>query len=277
MGNETDDSFEEVKKILKEKRKDELLKRLDAEVLEEIYKELKEEYFRSQKNLTNEKLPVEENEKVLEPPIKVKTFVEKGKNLEEEELNKEVYIAVKPILKIASHALKYANKSIPKKNWVEVIGLLAGKLNKKTDILYIEDAYPIGHGNAIHAEMIIQKNRKSGFEKAFELIKKEKLFICGWYHSHPSYGCFMSNEDMGTHARYQTLWDKSVALVIDPYLIDGTSAGFEIYRSDLNTKTWYPLVYGIKGALDVKMLPEILQFMDPIIGGKPAYLEYDEV
>lgn len=278
MDNEPDESLEEVKKFLKEKRKEEVLKRLDAEVLEEIYKELKEEYFRSQKNRIDEKVPIEKIEKLIEPPIEVKTFVQKGKFLDvvEEALDKEVYIAVKPILKIASHALKYANKNIQKKNWVEVIGLLAGKLDKKTDILYIEDAYPIGHGNAIHAEMIIQKNRKSGFEKAFELIRKEKLFICGWYHSHPSYGCFMSNEDIGTHARYQTLWDKSVALVIDPYLIDGTSAGFEIYRSDLNTRAWYPLVYGIKGSLDIKMLPEILDFMNPIIEGKAAYLEYDD-
>ncbi len=274
---ENDESFEEVKKILKEKRKEEILKRLDAEVLEEIYKELKEEYFRSQKKLINEKIPIEENENLIEPPIKVKTFVAKGKKLEEEELNKEVFIAVKPILKIASHALKYANKNIPKKNWVEVIGLLAGKLNKKTDILYIEDAYPIGHGNAIHAEMKMEKNRKSGFYKAYELIIKENLFICGWYHSHPSYGCWMSHEDIGTHSRYQTFWEKAVALVIDPSLIDGKSAGFEIYRSDLKTKEWYPLIYGIKGSLDVKMLPEILQFMNPIIEGKAVYLEYDEV
>jgi len=86
----------------------------------------------------------------------------------------------------------------------------------------------------------------------------------------------MSGEDIGTQARYQKLWDKAVALVVDPYLIDGTSAGFEIYRADLKTKTWFPLVYGIKGSLDIRMLPEILEFMNPIIEGKPAYLEYDE-
>ena len=38
----------------------------------------------------------------------------------------------------------------------------------------------------------------------------------------------------------------------------------------------YPLVYEIKGNLDIKMLPEILEFITPIIEGKAIYLEYDE-
>jgi len=34
--------------------------------------------------------------------------------------------------------------------------------------------------------------------------------------------------------------------------------------------------FDVKGNLDIRMLPEILEFMNPIIEGKPAYLEYDE-
>ena len=190
----------------------------------------------------------------------------------EDKIEREVYISVKTILKVASHALKYANSKIPKQKWVEVIGLLAGNVDNKNGILNIEDYYPMGHGTAVYAEIKDYRN----YARAFHDIKKQKLFICGWAHSHPSYGCFMSKEDIGTQARYQKLWNKAVALVIDPYLIDGTSAGFEIYRADLTTKAWYPLVYGIKGSLDIRMLPEILDFMSPIIEGKAVYLEYDE-
>ena len=255
-----------IKKKIKEKIKQELLDEICEELkLEE--EELTEEISAMLTKKTSAK-PIIKLSKIPTVKIEEKKHVEIQK---EEEIQREVYISIKSILKIASHALKYANSKIRRENWVEVIGLLAGKLDKN-DILHIEDAYPMGHGTAVYAEIKDYKN----YVRAFKDIKKQRLFICGWYHSHPSYGLFMSNEDMGTQARYQTLWDKAVALVVDPYLIDGTSPGFEIYSANLKSKTWYPLVYGIKGSLDVRMLPEILKFIHPIIEGKPVYLEYDE-
>ncbi|MBA7599895.1 MAG: hypothetical protein E3J52_10285 [Promethearchaeota archaeon] len=255
-----------IKKKIKEKIKQELLDEICEELkLEE--EELTEEISSMLTKKTSSK-PIIKLSKIPTAQIEEKTNVEIQV---EKEIQKEVYISVKSILKIASHALKYANSKIPRENWVEVIGLLAGKLNKN-DILLIEDAYPMGHGTAVYAEIKDYKN----YVRAFKDIKRQRLFICGWYHSHPSYGLFMSNEDMGTQTRYQKLWDKAVALVIDPYLIDGTSTGFEIYSANLKSKTWFPLVYGIKGSLDVRMLPEIMKFIHPIIEGKPVYLEYDE-
>ncbi len=261
MENErsVNDSIKEaIKKKIKEKLKEELL--------EEIYQDLKLE----ETELTSEDKPQTKTFHSKKPETK-KTKTKVVESEMDDNIKKEVYISVRTILKVASHALKYANSKVPKEKWVEVIGLLGGKIDN-SGILYIEDAFPMGHGTAVYAEIKDYRN----YVRAFKDIKKQKLFICGWYHSHPSYGCFMSKEDMGTQARYQTLWEKAVALVIDPYQIDGTSTGFEIYRSNLKTKEWFPLVYGIKGALDIRMLPEILEFMRPIIEGKPAYLEYDE-
>lgn len=264
-----------IRDVIKKKIKEKIKK----ELLDEICEELKLE----EDELTEEITSMLTNKPSSKPNIKhskvpTTNIVEKnsiGAQLEQE-TQKETYITVKAILKIASHAIKYANPNISKSKWIEVIGILAGKIDKKTDLLIIEDVYPIGHGNAIHAKMDDKRNHRTGFIKAFEIIKKNKLDICGWYHSHPSYGCFMSDEDFDTQARYQKLWDKAVALVIDPYLIDGTSTGFEIYQADLKSKTFYPLLYGIKGSLDIRMLPDILAFMIPIIQGKPAYLEYDK-
>ncbi|MFX1276742.1 MAG: hypothetical protein ACFFBP_18930 [Promethearchaeota archaeon] len=253
--------------------------RLKRELLEEIYEELKAE----EKDKKKYKKPEE-------PEVVAEQIVEEYINHEQKQ--KEEYITpdyekypiqkkkpkmkteitVKAILKIASHALKYAHSKIPRSQWVEVIGLLAGKLENNDSILLVEDAYPMGHGNAVYAEIKDYKN----YVKAWKDIKKNDLFICGWYHSHPSYGLFMSNEDMGTQARYQKLWKKAVALVVDPYQIDGTSLGFEIYRANLQTRRWFSVPYNIRGAIDVRMLPDILNFMNPIIEGKAAYLEYDE-
>jgi proteasome lid subunit RPN8/RPN11 len=259
-----------IKEVIKRKIKE----KIKEELLEEIREELKLE----EEELTEEISSMLTQKNTAKPIVKLSkiptTRITEKKNAGialKDEIQKEIYISVKPILKVASHALKYANSKIPSEKWVEVIGLLAGKIDKN-DILHIEDAYPMGHGTAVYAEIKDYKN----YVRAFRDIKKQRLFICGWYHSHPSYSCFMSNEDLGTQARYQKLWDKSVALVIDPYQINGKSTGFEIYRANVKNNTWYPLVYGIKGSLDVRMLPEILKFMNPIIEGKPVYLEYDE-
>jgi proteasome lid subunit RPN8/RPN11 len=259
-----------IKEVIKRKIKE----KIKQELLDEIYEELTLE----EDELTEEITSMITKKSSAKPIIKLtkipttKIVEKKESEIEKkQEIQKEIYISVKSVLKVASHALKYANSKIPREKWVEVIGLLAGKIDKN-NILHIEDSYPMGHGTAVYAEIKDYKN----YVRAFKDIKRQRLFICGWYHSHPSYGCFMSNEDMGTQARYQKLWDKAVALVIDPYQIDGRSAGFEIYKADLKSKTWYPLVYGIKGSLDVRMLPEILKFINPVIEGKAVYLEYDE-
>jgi proteasome lid subunit RPN8/RPN11 len=259
-----------IKEVIKRKIKE----KIKQELLDEICEELKLEEDELTEEITS-MLKKKPSEKQIIKLTKIPTAkIVENKIVEterEEELQKEIYISVKAILKIASHALKYANSKIPKDKWVEVIGLLAGKIDNN-NIIHIEDSYPMGHGTAVYAEIKDYKN----YVRAFKDIKKQRYFICGWYHSHPSYGCFMSNEDMGTQARYQKLWDKAVALVIDPYQIDGKSAGFEIYKADIKSNTWYPLIYGIKGSLDVRMLPEVLKFINPITEGKAVYLEYDE-
>ena len=259
---------EEIKKAIKKKIKDQIKKELKQELLDEIYREL----------LLEEEELSQEVSKTLAKRKKIKAISEKTKGAVtkiEKDVppaeKPEVEITVKAVLKIASHSLKYANKKIPREDWVEVIGLLAGKKDG-TQALTIEDAYPMGHGTAVYAEIKDYKN----FVRAFNDIKKKGLFICGWYHSHPSYGCFMSDEDIGTQERYQKLWGDAVALVIDPYEIDGTSYGFQIFKANLKTRKWFPLYYQIKGKLSVKTLPELVKFINPIIDGKAIYLEYDE-
>jgi len=263
-----DKNSEAIRDAIKQKIKEKIKK----ELLEEVYTELQIEEL--QEEITAEILdvkPLDHSESIkrkLDPiPMEpVLTVAKSDKN------EAKVKITVKAILKISSHSLKYANSKIKKEDWVEVIGLLAGRYDKSKGILYLDDAYPMGHGTAVYAEIKDYNN----FTRAYEEIARNKQFICGWYHSHPSYGCFMSREDLGTQRRYQTFWDKSVALVIDPYQINGKSLGFEIYRANFKTKKWFSVPFEVKGGLDVRMLPEILDFMNPIIEGKPAYLEYDE-
>ena len=231
-------------------------KELKSELLEEIRRELKYE----EKATANEKVEPVEMVRETPAPIAPETKEEK------------VVVSMTAILKIASHAYKYANSSIPKHKWVEVIGLLAGAIDTNDHTIYLEDAYPMGHGTTVYAEIKDYRN----YARAYKDIKRKNFFICGWYHSHPSYGLFMSMEDLGTQYRYQKLWNKSIALVIDPYMVDGNSYGFKIFRAKLKSKEWYPIPFVVKGAFDPSLLPELLAFINPIVHGNALYLEYDE-
>ncbi|MFX0076462.1 MAG: hypothetical protein ACFE96_13555 [Candidatus Hermodarchaeota archaeon] len=266
--NVDEDNNNSLRDAIKHKIKEKIKK----EILEEVYTELQLEEL--QDEITAEIIDVKpishsEDFKAKLEPIPMEPVKTVARN---DKIEATIAITIKAILKIASHSLKYAHLKIPREQWVEVIGLLAGNYDDSNGILHIEDAYPMGHGTAVYAEIKDYKN----YVRAFKDIKKKKLFICGWYHSHPSYGCFMSREDLGTQARYQKLWDKAVALVVDPFLINGKSVGFEIYRANFKAKKWFSVPFDIKGHLDIRMLPEVIEFMNPIIEGKPAYLEYDE-
>ena len=278
MGNNNDPpDIQELKSKLKTEIRKQLKNEIKKEVLLEIYQELKneetqEEEILEKKFLEDESLSVEFKKTVKKNSAEAKKEEKIGKKITSIKEEEKTQISAKAILKIATHSKKYANKKINRSNWVEVIGLLAGRLDNNGETLYIEDAYPMGHGNAIHAEIKDYNN----YIRAYTDLQKKKLFICGWYHSHPSYGLFLSSEDMGTQARYQKLWKKSVALVIDPYQIDGYLYGFNIFRANLKTAKWYEVPFSIKGNITPNVLPELLDFANPIVDGKDLFLEYDE-
>jgi proteasome lid subunit RPN8/RPN11 len=238
--------------------KKQLRDELKKELLAEIFKELKLE---EKDTSSTDEISIEEAHAQATP---VKTAPLRS--------GERMLVSVKSVLKIASHALKYANERIPRQHWVEVIGLLAGQLSDDESVLNIEDAYPMGHGDAIYAEIKDYKN----YVRAFNDIKKKGYFICGWYHSHPSYGLFISQEDFGTQSRYQRLWNRSIALVVDPYMIDGKSLGFDIFQADLKAKKWFTVPFDLKEPIDPRVLPSLLDLLSPIIEGKEVYLEYDE-
>ena len=267
----------ELRSKLKIEIRKQLKNEIKKEVLMEIYQELKneetkEEKILERKILEDESLSLEFRKIVKKNSAQAKKEEKIGKKIVSLKEEEKTQISAKAILKIATHSKKYANKNIDRSKWVEVIGLLAGRLDNNGETLIIEDAYPMGHGNAIHAEIKDYNN----YIRAYTDLQKKKLFICGWYHSHPSYGLFLSSEDMGTQARYQKLWKKSVALVIDPYQIDGKSYGFNIFSANLKTAKWFEVPFSIKGNITPNVLPELLEFTNPIVDGKPLFIEYDE-
>lgn len=40
--------------------------------------------------------------------------------------------------------------------------------------------------------------------------------VVGWYHSHPGFGCWLSNVDINTQQAFEQLNSRAVAVVVDP-------------------------------------------------------------
>lgn len=96
----------------------------------------------------------------------------------------------------------------------EVAGLLIGKYEKKQDVLEIWDAMS-GNQKASSAFVYLDEEVMAA---TFEWLTRERpgLYIVGWYHSHPGFDLFLSTIDIETQKRYQMMFPKAVAMVIDP-------------------------------------------------------------
>ena len=193
-----------------------------------------------------------------------------------------VRIHLKAYIKLALHALKYANPSVPQNNWIEVIGLLTGHIESNDTplaCLVIEDAFPIGHGTNVNAQI----NDPQSMVRVYNEIKShnKNQLILGWYHSHPSYGAFMSQTDYETQVRYQRLGARNsqitapIALVIDPTKISSSSYGFKIFRLKEDMKTWEEPQYMVLNC-PLGSLPELINTLLPLTEEKGRmFLEYD--
>ncbi len=254
---------------IKDDMKQQIKEKLKKEILNEVYTELK-----SEKESLTDAVVSRLSEENLLTPVESTQITEP--NQKEDLLDKvTISISTKAILKIATHSLKFANRSLPKREWCEVFGILGGKMYDYGPKLHIVNAYPITHGDIVSVVDVFMRD-SSKFTKVFKHLKKLGQFICGWYHSHPSHGLFLSSDDFETHSNFQKQWEDSVALVMDPFKIDGYSYGFEIYRVDFKSNRYNKVPFLVKGALDVRALPELLEFLSPIVENKATDLEFEE-
>ncbi|MCD6126230.1 MAG: Mov34/MPN/PAD-1 family protein [Thaumarchaeota archaeon] len=116
----------------------------------------------------------------------------------------------------------------------EVAGLLIGKYLKKNDILEIWDAVT-GAQRATSGFVYLDENTIAAAAD-WVLRNRPGLYIVGWYHSHPGFSLFLSAIDIETQKRYQMMFPKAVALVVDPVSYAKTrklrDLKFKVFRLD---------------------------------------------
>ncbi len=111
--------------------------------------------------------------------------------------------------KMRNHALAFRNEKL------EVMGLLLGEVRAWQGQKYVlvRDIVTTD----LDATSVSVKFDGKGFEQLFENLDDAGFdyVIVGWYHSHPGYGCFLSETDLKTHGG-AFVSPHQLAIVIDP-------------------------------------------------------------
>ncbi|MBK5113418.1 MAG: hypothetical protein KGD59_05705 [Candidatus Heimdallarchaeota archaeon] len=123
-----------------------------------------------------------------------------------------------------NYVVEYANPNRPYRQWREVIGWLIGTIEGET--VTVLNAIPMTSGSSIFVEMsdytIIPKIAKEA--------DKIDAVIVGWFHSHPSFGFFLSSVDIRTQRNQQSLFENAIALVCDPTKVSTIEPGIHGYQ-----------------------------------------------
>lgn len=134
-------------------------------------------------------------------------------------------------MKLVSHAKSGGN--------IEVMGLLQGRI--RGDAFLITDCFRLpveGTETRVNAGESANEYMVA-FTEFNEMTKLSNESVCGWYHSHPGYGCWLSGIDVETQLLYQSHQEPFVAIVVDPHRT--ASAG----RVEIGAFRAYPRNYSL--------------------------------
>eukprot|EP00727_Mastigamoeba_balamuthi_P001496 m51a1_g11343 putative mov34 mpn pad-1 family protein (334) ;mRNA; f:164242-165462 len=120
---------------------------------------------------------------------------------------KHVKVSAIALLKMVMHARSGGQ--------YEIMGLLVGKVMGDTMVVMDSFALPVkGTETRVNAGFEANEYMVDYLMAVQRVGRKENA--CGWYHSHPGYGCWLSGIDVSTQMLYQQYQDPFIAIVVDP-------------------------------------------------------------
>mmetsp|Transcript_71426 Transcript_71426/g.149252 ORF Transcript_71426/g.149252 Transcript_71426/m.149252 type:complete len:389 (-) Transcript_71426:100-1266(-) len=125
-----------------------------------------------------------------------------------------VRISAVALVKMVMHTRSSGNGILGQMN--EVMGLMMGKVTPDGTFI-VTDAFPLpveGTETRVNAGASANEYMVTFTENSERVGKSEH--VCGWYHSHPGYGCWLSGIDVQTQRTYQAHQEPFLAVVIDP-------------------------------------------------------------
>eukprot|EP00922_Rhytidocystis_sp_ex-Travisia-forbesii_P055660 GHVS01082439.1.p1 GENE.GHVS01082439.1~~GHVS01082439.1.p1 ORF type:complete len:331 (+),score=46.93 GHVS01082439.1:61-1053(+) len=157
-----------------------------------------------------------------------------------------VRVSAVAILKMVTHAHSGGN--------IEIMGLMQGRV--ESGCFVITDSFPVpveGTETRVNAGEEAMEYMVTFQECSEQMGRPDN--ICGWYHSHPGYGCWLSGIDVETQLLHQQHQDPFLAIVIDPFKTSATG------KVDIGAFRCYPRGYEE---------PETTTAVEPSGGGRQA-------
>ena len=102
--------------------------------------------------------------------------------------SEQIYISSLALLKM----LKHCRAGVP----LEVMGLMLGQSIDQYTIKVVDVFAMPQSGNLVSVESVDEVYQKDMLEMLKQTQRTEN--VVGWYHSHPSFGCWLSSVDMNT-------------------------------------------------------------------------------
>ena len=180
----------------------------------------------------------------------------------------KIFIKKEAFRNMLTHVLRFGNDALEQS--IEVMGICVGKYDTVEDKVIVENAVPLTHGDK--AEIGFDKDVYDLFT---EIGKKYSSNLIGYYHSHPSWGLYLSESDLNNLQYFQgEKFPYGFAIVFDHTLMGkNEKLGFEIYRlGDYSKADKYhnvPFEIEIPTSLEyykwVQKFSEDFQKKDPIL------------
>lgn len=106
--------------------------------------------------------------------------------------------------------LKHGRAGIP----MEVMGLMLGEFVDEFTIKVVDVFAMPQSGTGVTVEAVDPVFQTQMMDTLAITGRNET--VVGWYHSHPGFGCWLSNVDISTQSAFEQLNKRAVAVVIDP-------------------------------------------------------------
>jgi len=148
------------------------------------------------------------------------------RSMEKSEKGK-LFIKKEAFRNMLTHVLRFGNEALEQS--IEVMGVCVGQYDSLEDKVIVENAVPLIHGDK--AEIGFDKDT---YELFTEISKKYSSDLIGYYHSHPSWGLYLSESDLGNLTYFQgEKFPYGFAIVFDHTLMGkDEKLGFDIFRLD---------------------------------------------